>query len=73
MANIEEALNKQYRKKARNIKKMTVGSTVRVNTKIKEGGKERIQAFEGVLISKKGKGTNEMISVRKVSYGGIGV
>ena len=73
MINLEEVVEKAYKKKGRNIKKMAVGSTLRVNTRIKEGGKERIQAFEGVLIAKRGRGLNEMITVRKVSYGGIGV
>ena len=44
-----------------------MGSAVRVNTKIKEGNKERIQAFEGVVIAKKGTGLNAMFTVRKIS------
>ena len=49
-----------------------VGDTVRVHTRIKEGDKERIQVFEGVVISKKNGGIAASITVRKVSYG-IGV
>ena len=48
------------------------GDTVKVHVKIKEGEKERIQAFQGVVISKRKGGTNATFTVRKVSYG-IGV
>ena len=48
------------------------GDTVRVHVKIKEGEKERIQAFQGVVISKRGGMTNATFTVRKVSYG-VGV
>ena len=48
------------------------GDTVIVHVKIKEGEKERIQAFQGVVISKRGSGTGATFTVRKVSYG-IGV
>jgi len=48
------------------------GDTVKVHVKIKEGEKERIQAFQGVVISKRGGIANSTFTVRKVSYG-IGV
>ncbi len=48
------------------------GDTVRVHVKIKEGEKERIQAFEGVVISKRKGMANASFTVRKVSYG-VGV
>ncbi|WP_457570106.1 50S ribosomal protein L19 [Desulfurobacterium sp.] len=48
------------------------GDTVRVYVKVKEGDKERVQAFEGVVIRKRGNGTDGTFTVRKVSYG-IGV
>ena len=48
------------------------GDTVKVHVKIKEGEKERIQIFQGVVISKRGSGTKATFTVRKVSYG-IGV
>jgi large subunit ribosomal protein L19 len=48
------------------------GDTVKVYVKIKEGEKERIQVFQGVVISKRGAGTGATFIVRKVSYG-IGV
>jgi len=48
------------------------GDTVKVHVKIKEGEKERIQIFQGVVISKRSGNTNATFTVRKVSYG-IGV
>jgi large subunit ribosomal protein L19 len=48
------------------------GDTVRVHVKIKEGDKERIQAFEGVVIARKHSGVRETITVRKTSFG-VGV
>ena len=48
------------------------GDTVKVHVKIKEGEKERVQAFQGVVISKRKGSTNATFTVRKVSYG-IGV
>ena len=49
-----------------------VGDTVRVDVKIREGERERIQAFEGTVIAKKGRGVAETFTVRRVSYG-VGV
>ena len=49
-----------------------VGDTVRVSVKVKEGDKERIQAYEGVVIAKKGSSIRETFTVRRVSFG-IGV
>jgi large subunit ribosomal protein L19 len=45
------------------------GDTIRVHVKIKEGDKERLQAFEGVLIARNNTGMGESITVRKVSFG----
>ena len=45
------------------------GDTVKVNVKIKEGTRERIQAYEGICISREGSGINESFTVRKISYG----
>src|SRR6266853_3898093 len=45
------------------------GDTLRVHVKIKEGDKERLQAFEGTLIARHNKGMGETITVRKVSFG----
>ena len=45
------------------------GDTVKVNIRIKEGDRERIQAYEGVCISRQGHGVNEKFTVRKISHG----
>lgn len=45
------------------------GDTVRVNVKIKEGDRERVQAYEGVCIARQGQGINESFTVRKISFG----
>ena len=54
------------------IPQFDAGDTVKVHVKIKEGEKERLQAFQGVVISKRKGTTNATFTVRKVSYG-IGV
>ncbi|AEE91349.1 MAG: 50S ribosomal protein L19 [Tepidanaerobacter acetatoxydans] len=48
------------------------GDTVSVYTKVVEGGRERIQVFEGIVIARKGGGLRETFTVRKISYG-VGV
>ena len=48
------------------------GDTIKVHSKIIEGDKQRIQVFEGVVISRKGGGSRETFTVRKISYG-VGV
>ncbi len=48
------------------------GDTVKVHVKVKEGEKERIQVFQGLVISRRGGGSRQMFTVRKVS-GGVGV
>ena len=55
-----------------NVPEFRVGDTVRVDVKIIEGKRERIQAFEGIVISRKGSGVSESFTVRKMSYG-VGV
>ena len=55
-----------------NIPDFRVGDTVRVDVKIVEGKRERIQAFEGTVVSRKGAGISETFTVRKISYG-VGV
>jgi large subunit ribosomal protein L19 len=55
--------------KKSNIPAFSVGDRVRINVKIIEAGKERIQAFEGVVISKKHGGMDETFTVRRVTYG----
>lgn len=55
-----------------NIPDFQPGDTVRVHVRIKEGDKERIQAFEGIVIARKHSGVRETITVRKTSFG-VGV
>jgi len=45
------------------------GDTVKVQVKVKEGNRERLQAFEGVVIARKNRGINSSFTVRKISYG----
>ncbi len=54
------------------IPELKVGNTVKVHVKIKEGNKERIQVFEGIIIKVQGGGVNQTFTVRKISYG-VGV
>lgn len=65
MALLTEIINKLYLKKIPDIQP---GDTVRVHQKIKEGNKERIQVFEGIVLGRKhGKGVNATITVRRIS------
>lgn len=54
------------------VPELNIGDTVRVNVKIKEGERERIQVFEGTIIARRGGGISESFTVRRVSYG-VGV
>lgn len=54
------------------IPELKVGNTVKVHVRIKEGNKERIQVFEGIIIKVQGGGVNKTFTVRKISYG-VGV
>ena len=51
---------------------LKIGNTVKVHVRIKEGNKERIQVFEGIIIKVQGSGVNKSFTVRKISYG-VGV
>ncbi|MBO6103342.1 MAG: 50S ribosomal protein L19 [Opitutales bacterium] len=52
-----------------NVVDFKVGDGVRVHTKVREGDKERIQVFAGIVIARKGSGINETFTVRRISYG----
>ncbi len=65
--NIIDKIEKEQLKD--NIGSFQVGDTVKVHTRVIEGGKERIQIFAGLVISKRGGGVNEAFTVRKISYG----
>ena len=54
------------------IPELRIGNTIRVHVRIKEGNKERIQVFEGIVIKKQGGGVNATFTVRRISYG-VGV
>ena len=70
MSKVIEGLEKAAMKKE--FPEFAPGDTVRVFVKIKEGDKERLQAFEGVVIARKHGGVRETFTVRKISYG-VGV
>lgn len=55
--------------KGRNIPAFRVGDNIKVHVKIKEGDKERIQAFAGTVIARDGHGATETFTVRRISYG----
>lgn len=63
---LQKVLNKNKRT---DIPEFRPGDTIRVHVKIREGDKERLQAFEGTVIARKNTGLGESITVRKVSFG----
>ena len=64
-----EARQLEKAQSEKQVPKFSSGDTIKVNVRVKEGTRERIQAFEGVCISRKGSGINETFTVRKISYG----
>lgn len=64
--NLVDLIEKEYIKE--DIPAFRVGDTVKVHVKIKEGDKERIQNYEGVVIARKGHGATETFTVRRVAY-----
>ena len=71
-ANIIETLRKEEADRllaVRQIPEFRPGDTLRVNVKIKEGERERVQAYEGVCIARGGQGIDESFTVRKISFG----
>ena len=72
MANIIKELEKEEAArllKRRKVPTFAPGDTVRVNVRIKEGERERVQAYEGVCIARQGAGVHESFTVRKISFG----
>jgi large subunit ribosomal protein L19 len=59
----------EARTKERPVPEFAPGDTVRVNVKVVEGSRERVQAFEGVCIARRNRGINSAFTVRKISYG----
>ena len=70
MKNIIEAINNENLKK--DVPSFNVGDTVKVSVKVVEGTRERLQAFEGVVIAKRHGGISETFTVRRISFG-VGV
>lgn len=70
MSNIIDAINQENLKES--IPQFNVGDTVKVMVKVIEGERERLQAFEGVVIAKKHGGISETFTVRRMSFG-VGV
>ena len=70
--NVVEQLRKEEADRllaSRKVPEFRPGDTVRVNVKIKEGERERVQAYEGVCIARQGQGVDESFTVRKISFG----
>ena len=67
MSNIIEELEAEQLKK--DIPEFNPGDTVVVQVKVKEGSRERLQAFEGIVIAKRSRGLNSAFTVRKISHG----
>ncbi|MCB2098808.1 MAG: 50S ribosomal protein L19 [Parvularculaceae bacterium] len=68
--NIIEQLEKEEMERlAKPVPEFAPGDTVKVGVKVKEGERERIQAYEGVVIGRAGSGLNENFTVRKISFG----
>jgi large subunit ribosomal protein L19 len=63
---LSKVINKNKRT---DLPEIRIGDTIKVHVKIKEGDKERLQAFEGTLIARKNTGLGETITVRKISFG----
>jgi large subunit ribosomal protein L19 len=71
-ANVIETLRKEEADRllaVRKVPEFRPGDTLRVNVKIKEGERERVQAYEGVCIARGGQGIDESFTVRKISFG----
>ena len=68
--NIIEQLEKEHMAElGKSLPDFAPGDTIKVNVKVREGDRERIQAFEGVCIARSGGGLNESFTVRKISFG----
>ena len=68
--NIIQTLEKEHMEElGKDVPEFAPGDTLRVNVKVKEGERERIQGFEGVCIARAGGGINENFTVRKISFG----
>ena len=67
MSTIIDTIEKEQQKT--DVTNFKVGDGVRVHTRVREGDKERIQIFAGIVIGRKGRGINQTFTVRRISYG----
>lgn len=68
MSNLIQAIEKEQLEK-KDVPDFNPGDTVVVQVRVKEGNRERLQAFEGVVIAKRNRGVNSAFTVRKISHG----
>lgn len=66
---IEQLEKEEMARLAKSVPEFAPGDTLRVGVKVKEGDRERVQAYEGVCIGRAGSGLNENFTVRKISFG----
>jgi len=66
---IEEIEKEEIARLGKTIPEFAPGDTLKVNVRVKEGERERVQAYEGVCIGRAGSGLNENFTVRKISFG----
>ena len=71
MDHLVRIIEKDYMKK--DLPEIRPGDTVKLHLKVKEGGRERTQVFQGIVISIRGSGLSRTITVRRIASGGIGV
>ncbi|MGI0479589.1 50S ribosomal protein L19 [Geminocystis sp. CENA526] len=69
---IIQSIEAEYQKDKSTLPSLNVGDTVKVGVRIQEGGKERVQPFEGTIIAMRNGGINETITVRRI-FQGVGV
>ena len=68
-ASILQKIDQENRKAAEAVPSFEIGDTVRVHVRIREGEKERVQVFTGIVIARDGSGSTETFTVRRVSFG----
>lgn len=65
----QELLKEITKEQIKDVASFKIGDGIRVHTKVREGDKERIQIFAGIVIARKGSGIHESFTVRRISYG----
>ena len=69
MSNLIQTIEKEQMQSKKDIPDFRAGDTVAVKIKVKEGTRERLQSFEGVVIARRNRGFNSAFTVRKISHG----